>query len=90
MCNILNKAQKENRRIISVGTTTTRTLESVMTKYNKFVPVHEETNKDVYLFNEKIRLDMKWKANAFIIIDDTIYFGGLSNQILCANGLFRF
>lgn len=48
VCNILNKAQKENRIIISVGTTTTRTLESVMTKYNKFVPVHEETNIFIY------------------------------------------
>ena len=52
--------------------------------------IHEETNKDIYLFNEKIRLDMKWKTNSFIMIDDTIYFGGLSNQILCADGLFRF
>ena len=34
--NILNKAKKENRRIISVGTTTTRTLETIMKKYNEF------------------------------------------------------
>lgn len=32
----LNKAKKENRRIISVGTTSTRTLETIMTKYNTF------------------------------------------------------
>ena len=33
---ILNEAKKENRRIISVGTTTTRTLETIMKKYNEF------------------------------------------------------
>ena len=48
VCDILNKAREEKRRIISVGTTTTRTLESVMTKYNKFVPTHEETNIFIY------------------------------------------
>lgn len=34
--NILNLAKKENRRIISVGTTTTRTLETIMNLYGKF------------------------------------------------------
>ena len=33
---ILNEAKKSNRRIISVGTTTTRTLETIMTKYGEF------------------------------------------------------
>ena len=33
---ILNKAKKDNRRIISVGTTSTRTLETVMELYGKF------------------------------------------------------
>ena len=33
---ILNKAKKENRRIISVGTTSTRTLETVMNLYGEF------------------------------------------------------
>lgn len=33
---ILNKAKDDNRRIISVGTTTTRTLETIINKYNKF------------------------------------------------------
>ena len=33
---ILSKAKKENRNIVAVGTTTTRTLETIMTKYNKF------------------------------------------------------
>lgn len=34
--NILNKAKLENRRIISVGTTTTRTLETIMNLYNEY------------------------------------------------------
>jgi len=33
---ILNTAKKHNKRIISVGTTTTRTLETVINKYNEF------------------------------------------------------
>lgn len=33
---ILNDAKREGRRIVSVGTTTTRTLETIMTKYNQF------------------------------------------------------
>ena len=33
---VLNKAKKENKRIIAVGTTTTRTLETIMTKYKEF------------------------------------------------------
>ena len=33
---ILNKAKEEKRRLIAVGTTTTRTLETIMTKYNTF------------------------------------------------------
>lgn len=32
----LNKAKKENRRIISVGTTSTRTLETIMNLYKEF------------------------------------------------------
>ena len=32
----LNKAKKENRKIIAVGTTTTRTLETIMNLYNEF------------------------------------------------------
>lgn len=41
---LLNKAKKEGRRIIAVGTTATRTLESVMQKYGKFVEAHENTS----------------------------------------------
>lgn len=33
---VLNKAKKEKRRIISVGTTTTRTLETIINLYNEF------------------------------------------------------
>ena len=33
---ILNKAKKERRNIVAVGTTTTRTLETIMTKYEEF------------------------------------------------------
>ncbi len=33
---VLNKAKKENKRIISVGTTSTRTLETIMNLYNEF------------------------------------------------------
>lgn len=40
----LNKAKSEGRRIIAVGTTATRTLESVMQKYGKFVETHENTS----------------------------------------------
>ena len=33
---ILNKAKKNKQRIVSVGTTSTRTLETIMTKYGEF------------------------------------------------------
>ena len=33
---ILNKAKEEKRRVIAVGTTTTRTLETIASKYNTF------------------------------------------------------
>lgn len=45
---ILTKAKQEKRRIISVGTTTTRTLESIYTKYKKFKSTKEETNIFIY------------------------------------------
>lgn len=41
---ILNKAKQEKRRIIAIGTTSVRTLESIYGKYGKFVPVHEDTS----------------------------------------------
>ena len=36
VADILNNAKKHKRRIVAVGTTTTRTLETIMTKYNEF------------------------------------------------------
>lgn len=39
----LNLAKEENRRIIAVGTTSTRTLEANYTKYGKFTPTKEDT-----------------------------------------------
>lgn len=46
--NILNKAKQEGRRIISVGTTSTRTLESIMNKYNTFKSCSGWTNIFIY------------------------------------------
>lgn len=45
---ILNKAKKEGRRIISVGTTSTRVLESVMQKYGEFKACSGDTNIFIY------------------------------------------
>ena len=45
---ILNLAKKENRRIIAVGTTSTRTLESVISKYGSFKECSENTNIFIY------------------------------------------
>lgn len=44
----LNRAKEENRRIIAIGTTSTRTLESIYQKYNKFVATKESTNIFIY------------------------------------------
>ena len=40
----LNKAKAEGRRIIAIGTTSVRTLESVYGKYGSFVPCEEATS----------------------------------------------
>ena len=45
---ILNKAKKEGRRIISVGTTSTRVLESVMQKYGEFKACSGDTDIFIY------------------------------------------
>lgn len=45
---ILNDAKANHKRIISVGTTSTRTLESIYSKYGKFVEVTEDTNIFIY------------------------------------------
>ncbi len=44
----LNKAKEENRKIYAVGTTSTRTLESIMNKYKRFVECDENTNIFIY------------------------------------------
>ena len=45
---VLNKAKAEGKRIISLGTTTTRTLESVWKKYGMFKACHDETSIFIY------------------------------------------
>lgn len=45
---ILNKAKEENRKIISVGTTSVRVLETVMNKYNKFCKCSGWTDIFIY------------------------------------------
>lgn len=45
---ILNKAKKENRRIIAVGTTSTRVVESVMQKYGEFRSCAGSTDIFIY------------------------------------------
>ena len=44
----LNKAKLEGRNIIAVGTTTTRTLETIMTKYNTFKECNGWTDIFIY------------------------------------------
>ncbi len=45
---ILNDAKNNSRRIIAVGTTSTRVLETVMTKYGEFKECHGDTNIFIY------------------------------------------
>ena len=44
----LNEAKAKHKRIISVGTTSTRTLESIYTKYGCFKACKEDTNIFIY------------------------------------------
>ena len=44
----LNKAKKEGRRIIAVGTTTTRTLETIMSLYDEFKEC--SGNTDIFIY----------------------------------------
>lgn len=48
VANKLNKAKAEGRRIIAVGTTSCRTLESNIKKYGKFTAAHENTSIFIY------------------------------------------
>lgn len=43
-CDILNKAKKEHRRIIAIGTTSVRTLESNIQEFGEFKPAKKDTN----------------------------------------------
>jgi S-adenosylmethionine:tRNA ribosyltransferase-isomerase len=52
---VLNRAKTENRRIIAIGTTTTRTLETAVSKHGKFVA--EKNSADL-----TITPDYKFKA----------------------------
>jgi S-adenosylmethionine:tRNA ribosyltransferase-isomerase len=45
---VLNKAKKEGRRIIAIGTTSTRTLESVWQRFGEFKACHGETSIFIY------------------------------------------
>lgn len=44
----LNRAKEEKRRIIAIGTTSTRTLESIYKKYGRFLAVKESTDIFIY------------------------------------------
>ena len=44
----LNKAKLNGKNIISVGTTTTRVLETIYSKYNEFRACHDNTNIFIY------------------------------------------
>lgn len=46
--NKLNEAKKNNKNIISVGTTSLRTLESNFSKYNEFKAIKEDTGIFIY------------------------------------------
>ena len=45
---LLNETKKNGKRIISVGTTSTRTLETIMQKYNEFTECSGWTNIFIY------------------------------------------
>ena len=45
---LLTKTKKENHKIIAVGTTSTRTLETIMTKHGEFIECNGWTNIFIY------------------------------------------
>lgn len=53
----LNKAKTNGQRIISVGTTSTRVLESNMKKYGKFTATHENTDIFIYPGYKYVAID---------------------------------
>ncbi len=48
VANTLNKTKENNHKIIAVGTTTTRTLETIMSKYDKFTECSGWTDIFIY------------------------------------------
>ena len=54
---ILNQAKKEKRRIIAIGTTVTRTLESVYHKYHEFRECSDDTSIFIYPGFEFLAID---------------------------------
>lgn len=48
VADLLNNTRKDGKKIIAVGTTSTRTLETIASKYNKFVECHGWTNIFIY------------------------------------------
>ena len=45
---IINKAKSEGKNIVAVGTTSVRTLETVMNKYGKIIPVKDSSELFIY------------------------------------------
>lgn len=54
---VLNKAKKEHRRIISIGTTSTRVLESVMQEYGTFKACSGNTSIFIYSGYKYLAID---------------------------------
>ncbi len=46
--NLLNSARRENRRIIAVGTTSVRVLETIVKDHNRFAPTSGQTDLFIY------------------------------------------
>ncbi|MGN1268182.1 MAG: tRNA preQ1(34) S-adenosylmethionine ribosyltransferase-isomerase QueA [Candidatus Aphodocola sp.] len=59
VANILNETKKNGHKIISVGTTSTRTLETVMTKYGTFRECFGNTDIFIYPGYEFKAIDMQ-------------------------------
>ncbi len=57
VADILNKAKQDNRKIYAVGTTSTRVLETVMNKYNKFMECNGNTDIFIYPGYEFMAID---------------------------------
>ena len=47
-CDLINKTKENGKRVVAVGTTSVRTLETVMTKYGKLIPASGFTDIFIY------------------------------------------